>query len=75
MRRKKVQAREKVGKTRFTVFFPMLCSSGRSKSRLAKAAGAGPSGQMRDEKLHAGAREAHLEVKKCKEHSQTTVGI
>ena len=33
--------------------FPMICGSGGSKSRLAKAAGAGPSGQMRDEKLHA----------------------
>ena len=33
--------------------FPMICSSGGSKSRLAKAAGAEPSGQMRDEKLHA----------------------
>ena len=33
--------------------FPIICSSGGSKSRLAKAAGAEPSGQMRDEKLHA----------------------
>ena len=33
--------------------FPMICGSGWSKSRLAKAAGAEPSGQMRDEKLHA----------------------
>ena len=33
--------------------FPMMCGSGRSKSRLAKAAGAEPAGQMRDEKLHA----------------------
>ena len=33
--------------------FPMICGSGGSKSRLAKAAGAEPSGQMRDEKLHA----------------------
>ena len=38
--------REKVGKSRNSVFFPM-------KSRLAKAAGAEPAGQMRDEKLHA----------------------
>ena len=36
-----MQVREKVGKSR------------NSKSRLAKAAGAEPSGQMRDEKLHA----------------------
>ena len=33
--------------------FPMICGSGGSKSRLAKASGAEPSGQMRDEKLHA----------------------
>jgi hypothetical protein len=31
----------------------MICGSGGSKSRLAKAAGAGPSGQIRDEKVHA----------------------
>ena len=33
--------------------FPIICGSGWSKSRLAKAAGAEPSGQMRDENLHA----------------------
>ena len=38
--------------------FPMICGSGGSKSRLAKAAGAEPAGQMKDEKL----REAHVEV-------------
>jgi len=48
-RRKKLQVREKVEKSRFTVFVTMICGSGGSKSRLAKAAG----GQMRDEKLHA----------------------
>ena len=31
----------------------MICGSGGSKSRLAKAAGAEPAGQMSDEKLHA----------------------
>ena len=31
----------------------MICGSGGSKCRLAKAAGAEPAGQMRDEKLHA----------------------
>ena len=31
--------------------FPMIWGSGGSKSRLAKAAGAEPAGQMRDEKL------------------------
>ena len=33
--------------------FSMICGSGGSRSRLAKAAGAGPCGQMRDENLHA----------------------
>ena len=33
--------------------FPMICGSGGSKSRLAKAGGAEPSGQMRDGKVHA----------------------
>ena len=32
---------------------PMICGSGGSKSRLAKAAGAEPAAQMRDEKVHA----------------------
>ena len=48
-----MQMREKVGKSRNTVFFPMIWGSGGSKSRLAKAAGAEPAGQMRDETLHA----------------------
>ena len=39
-----MQVREKVA---------MICGSEGSKSRLAKAAGAETSGQMRDEKLHA----------------------
>ena len=50
--RKKIQVREKVANSRNTVF-PMICGSGGSKSRLAKAAGVEPAGQMRDEKLHA----------------------
>ena len=33
--------------------FPMICGSRGLKSRLAKAAGAEPAGQMRDENLHA----------------------
>ena len=52
VRRKKMQMREKVGKSRNTVF-PMICGSRGSKSRLAKAAGAEPSGETRDEKLRA----------------------
>ena len=49
---KKMEMREKVGKSRNCVF-PIICGSGGSKSRLAKAAGAEPAGQMNDEKLHA----------------------
>ena len=46
-RRKKIQAREKVGKSQNTVFFSMICGSGGSKSRLAEAAGAEPCGHER----------------------------
>jgi hypothetical protein len=50
VRRKKIKVREKVEMWQNTVF-PMFCGSGGSKSRLAKAAE--PSGEMRDEQLHA----------------------
>ena len=56
--------------------FPMICGSGGSKSRLAKAAGAEPAGQMRDEKVHAVvARSTFFQVKMYKaHHSRTTFG-
>ena len=44
----------------------MICGSGRSKSRLAKVAGAEPAGQMRDETCTPLWREAHFEVKMLK---------
>ena len=53
VRRKKMQMREKVGKVAKHCVFPMIWGSEGSKGRLAKAAGAEPAGQMRDEKLHA----------------------
>ena len=53
VRRKKMQMREMVGKLRNTCVLPMIWGSGGSKSRLARAAGAEPAGQRRDEKLHA----------------------
>ena len=43
----------KGGKVAKHCVFPMFCGSGGSKSRLAKAAGAEQSGQMKNEKLHA----------------------
>ena len=46
--------------------FPMICGSGWSKSRLAKAAGAEPAGQMRDEKLHAVVARSTFVSKKLK---------
>ena len=70
VRRKKMQVREKVGKLRNTLFFPLICGSGGSKSRLAKvakAAGAEPSGQMRDERLY------YLQVKKLKHRTFGTL--
>ena len=64
-----MQVREKVGKSRNTVFFPMICGSGGSKSRLAKAAGAEPAGQMRVEKLHRRCGAKHVSKSKmCKAH-------
>ena len=50
--------------------FPMICGSGGSKSRLAKAAGAEPSGQMRDEKCTPLWREA-ISKSKCTKHTST----
>ena len=44
----------------------MICGSGGSKSRLAKAAGAEPAGQMRDEKLHAVVARSTFRSQKCK---------
>ena len=42
--------------------FSMFCGPGGSKSRLAKAAGADTSGQMRNEKVHA------VVVRRCAKH-------
>ena len=53
VRREKMQVREKVGKSRATLCFSNVLCSGGSKSRLAKAAGAEPAGQMKYEQLHA----------------------
>ena len=54
VRRKKMQVREKVKKSRETpCVFQLICGTRGSKSRLAKAARAEASRQMRDEKLHA----------------------
>ena len=49
--------------------FPVFCGSGGSKSRLAKAAGAETSGQMRNEKLHAVVARSTFGSKKCQSTS------
>ena len=53
--KRKSQKKEDAGARKIAkhCVFPMICGSEGSKSRLAKAAGAEPSGQMRDEKLQA----------------------
>ena len=56
--RRKSQKKEDAGarksrKAAIHFVFPMIWGSGGSKSNLAKATGAEPAGQMRDEKLHA----------------------
>ena len=54
---------------------PMICGSGGSTSRLAKAAGAEPAGQMSDEKLHAVVARSTFKGKMYKTHQvRTTFG-
>ena len=57
---------QKGGKVAIHCVFSMISGSGRSKSRLAKAAGAEPFGQMRDKRLHAGVAGDTLQMKKLK---------
>ena len=57
-----IRVRENIDKSRTTVlFFLTFCSSGGSKSRLAKAAGADPFDGRRYKQLHAAV--ADLEIK------------
>ena len=72
LRRKKMQMREKVGKSRNGVF-PRIYGSGGSKSRLAKAEGAEPCGQMKS--CTPLWRTAHFQFKIYKTHQvRTTFG-
>ena len=47
----------------------MFCGSGRLKSRLAKAAGEEPAGQLRDEHLHAVVARSTFGSQKCQNTS------
>ena len=46
-----MQVREKIGKSQFIEFISIIWVSGGWKNNLAKAAGAEPAGQIKDEKL------------------------
>ena len=59
------ERRKEEERTRFTVFFQMICGSGGSKSRLARAAGEEPAGQIGDEKLHAVVARSTFGSEKC----------
>ena len=59
----------KGGKFAIPYVFPMISGSAGSKSRLAKAAGAEPSSQMRDEKLHAVAERSTFPSQKAENTS------
>ena len=56
---------------RETPCFSMLCGSGGPKSRLAKAVGAEPAGQMRDEKLHAIVARSTFASQECQRSKHT----
>ena len=58
----------KVAKNRV---FPIICGSGGSKSRLAKAAGAEPAGQMRDEKIAQRRGAKHISKSKWTKHTSS----
>ena len=64
--RKKMQVREKVEKVSKHCVFPMICGSGGSKSRLAKAAGASHQARWEMNNCTPLWLEAHLEVKMYK---------
>ena len=55
----------KISKHIETLCFPMICGAGGPKSRLAKAVGAEPSGEMRDDKLHAVVARSTFRSQKC----------
>ena len=50
--------------------FPMICGSGGSKGRLARAAGAEPCGQMRDEKIARCCGAKHVPKSKGTKHTR-----
>ena len=75
VRREKMKVGEKVEKSRNTVFFQCFVAREGRKSRLAKAAGAEPAGQMKDAKLHTVVARSTFGSQRYKtHHSRTTFG-
>ena len=70
VRRKEDADARKGRKVAIHCVFPMICGSGGSKSRLAKAAGAEPAGQMRDEKIARRCGAKHISKSKCTKHTK-----
>ena len=69
VRRQKMQMREKVGKSRNTVFFQWFGAPEGPKSRLAKAAGAEPAGQDERWKFARRCGAKHILKSKCTKHT------
>ena len=65
--KRKDQKKEDAGAR--NVFFSWFCGSGGLKSRLAKAAGAETSGEMRDEQLHAVVARSRFRSEKVQNNS------
>ena len=62
---RKCRRAKKQGSRETLRFFPLFCDFRGSKGGLAKAAGAEPAGQMRDEKLHTVVARSTFGSKKC----------
>ena len=73
--KKEAPGARKGGKVAKHCVFFNACDSGGSKSRLAKAAGAEPSGEMRNQKLHALVAQSRFGSEKTKKpHVRSTFG-
>ena len=72
VRRKKMQVPEKVGKSRNTVFFPMICGSGGSKVGSLKRWVRSHLARWEMKSCTPLWREAHLEVRMYKAHQNTS---
>ena len=73
VRRKKMQMREKVGKSRNTVFFPMFCGSGGSKVGSLKRRVRSQLARWEMKNCTPLWREAHFQVKMYKTHQLRTI--